>query len=76
MVKDFGKIVSMIVMKVSLKMTKNVGKEFLNGLQEMYIKEIILMNYVMVMVKCIGLMVFFLKNNKGSYYKGLWERGI
>lgn len=30
----------------------------------------------MGMEKCIGQMVYIQIYNKGSYYKGLWERGI
>ena len=44
-------------------MIKNVVMEFLLGRVETYIKEIILMIYVMDMVKCIGRMVLIIVGN-------------
>ena len=52
-----------IYMKVSIKMTKNMDKEFSLGQLVIFIKEIIAKMKDMEMDKCFGLMVLCMKEN-------------
>lgn len=71
MVQEYGKRVQdiMINIKANMKMIKKMGMEYLHGLQEMYIKEIINQMLEMDMDKCIGVMEVIIKGNGEVEYK-------
>ena len=71
MVQEYGKRVQDITIniKANMKMIKKMDMEYLHGLQEMYIKEIINQMLEMDMDKCIGVMVVIIKGNGEVEYK-------
>ena len=68
--KVYGKEVLEIVisMKDTILKIKNQVMEFLHGLVEIFIKEIIKMIVEMGMDKCTGVMVVFIKDNGKKVY--------
>ena len=62
-----------IFTKVSIIMIKNMVKEFLLGLLEIFIKVIILKMNVIEMDKCYGLMVVCMKENGKKEYSMVLE---
>lgn len=73
----------MIFMKESILMIKNLVMVHLLGLQEMYLRVVILMIFAMDMEKCIGLMaltikvlLFLFQINKNTFCRILGERNL